>query len=181
MLIIAISVFSDAQPRTFEYRGVDYNIVEFCDGGPPCLITYNTKLPITQDGRSGNYNFYLRNDPRVLDEEVPFNGSLTLRDDLNLNITYGRSCSGYSSIAIQNFATLMGVAGINLSNSSESGVACDETGKEMYVMIQEGNETGIEQIGPACYNININGCEVLQGTERFMNEMFVYLDQIVKK
>lgn len=177
ILIIGVSVFWNSTARGFEYQGVDYKVVEFCDSGPAsCLITYNTKLPVTYEGQKANYNFYLRNDPRKLEKEVPFNGNLTLRDNLQLDITYGKTCNGYSNIAIQNLATLIDVSGINITEEGENAT-CDVLGKDMFILIQEGNETSIEQIGPACYTININQCEILEGTERFMNEMFVYLNE----
>ena len=47
----------------------------------------------------------------------------------------------------------------------------------MFVKLQEANKTSIEQVGPACYNININNCEILEGTERFMIETFVEINK----
>ena len=69
---------------SFEYRGVDFTRVSFCDAGPPCLVTYNTKVPIEYEGKPANYNFYLRNDPRKLEKEVVFYGDLLLKKDMDM-------------------------------------------------------------------------------------------------
>jgi hypothetical protein len=37
-----------------------------------------------------------------------------------------------------------------------------------------GEKTEINQIGESCYELTVNDCEILKGTERFMTEAFVY-------
>jgi len=49
----------------------------------------------------------------------------------------------------------------------------------MFVLIQESTRTSIEQFGPACYNINIKNCEILEGTERFLADTFVEINKIL--
>ena len=41
----------------------------------------------------------------------------------------------------------------------------------MFVNIRGGDKTSVEQYGPSCYNINVDECEILEGTERFVLEM----------
>jgi len=161
---------------SFIYRGVNFTTVNFCDAGPPCLITYNTKIPIIYEGKPANYNFYIRNDPRDLEKEVPFYGDLLIKDEMNLEITYNTSCEGYEKIALENFLNLHGVAGINIS--SQENVSCDLSGNEMNILISDANKTEIRQLGPACYRIDIKGCEIIKGTERFMLETFVKIKEM---
>ena len=161
--------------KNFEYRGVKFSVVKFCDAGPPCLITYNTKLPVVYQGKSTDYNFFLRNDPRELEKEVPFDGEVVLRNKMDVNITFNTACNGLETIAVENFLKLHRIAGINISNDNNKG--CDLTGGKMYLSIQESNQTSIEQFGPACYRINVKECEILKGTERFMIETFVEIDK----
>jgi len=166
--IIGSLAFSEAVE--FQYRGVNFTIVEFCDA-KPCLKTYNTKLPVLADGKESDYNFYLRNDPRKLEKQVPFNGDLQIPKNVTIDVTYNRICQGYSSVAMDNFGTLMRI--LNLNVTAEEGLSCGSGINEMQVIVQEGEETKIERIGSACYVIEIKECEVLRGMERFMIEMFV--------
>ena len=53
---------------------------------------------------------------------------------------------------------------------------CSSDGEYMYINLKEGEETRIEQTGTACYNILINNCEILEGTEKFMVETFANIN-----
>lgn len=172
VIILAIILFNTFNnlSKSFEHNGVQYDIVEFCDS-PPCLKTYNTKIPVIHEEKEVSYNFYLRNDPRRLEKEVPFEGFLNLGESLTLEITYDQFCEGYSSIAVENFGTLIGILGINTTTSQEAE-GCSFKTNDMHIMIQQGEETNVEQIAPFCYKINIKECEILKGTERFMTEIF---------
>jgi len=164
------------QAKNFEYEGVEFSIVKFCDTRP-CLITYNTKIPVIYQGEKILYNFYLRNDPRKLATSVPFDGEIVFKKDMFINITFNRECEGYETIAIVNFVNLYEISGINVI--ADENAECDLEGKSMFVLIQESNRTSIEKFGPACYNINIKNCEILKGTERFMIDTFVEIDKIL--
>src|SRR3990172_4334562 len=129
---------------SFEYRGVDFTRVSFCDAGPPCLVTYNTKVPIEYEGKPANYNFYLRNDPRKLEKEVVFYGDLLLKKDMDMKITFNTSCGGYEKIALENFLNLHKIVGINIT--SEEDISCDLLGNRMNVLIEGGNETIVRQV-----------------------------------
>jgi len=165
-----VGSFAFGEAVEFQYKGVNFTIVEFCDA-KPCLKTYSTKLPVLADGKKADYNFYLRNDPRKLEKQVPFNGDLQIPKSVAIDVTYNRICQGYSSIAMDNFGILMGVLNVNVT--AEKGLSCGSDINEMQVIVQEGEETKIERIGSACYVIEIKECEVLRGIERFMIEMFV--------
>ena len=173
--ILLIFLFIN-QTKNFEYGGVEFRIVKFCDTRP-CLIAYNTKLLVTYQGTVMPYNFYLRNDPRELAKNVPFDGEVVFKNDMFINITFNRYCEGRETIAIANFLSLYEVSGINVVADENTG--CDIEGNSMFVLIQESNRTSIEQFGSACYNINIKNCEILEGTERFLVDTFVELNKLI--
>jgi len=173
--ILLIFLFIN-QINSFEYEGVEFSIVKFCDTRP-CLITYNTKIPVIYQREIISYNFYLRNDPRKLAKSVPFDGEIVFKKDMFINITFNRGCEGYETIAIVNFLNLYEISGINVI--ADENAECDFEGNSMFVLIQESNRTSIEQFGPACYNINIKNCEILEGTERFLIDTFVEINKIL--
>jgi hypothetical protein len=172
ILAILFFVFVLGSIRHFEYEGLEFEVVKFCDA-KPCLITYQTALKVMFEGNVIPYNFYLRNDPRDLGEEVNFEGELVLLENMVIESEEGFNCDGDGIIAMKNLVTLYDVVGINVMKDETASCPEDET--YMFVRVQLGDETSIEQFGPSCYNININNCEILEGTERFMIETFVEL------
>lgn len=155
--------------RNFEYNGIKFEIVKFCDV-KPCLILYQTKLPVTTgNGEKAEYNFYLRNDPRKLGE-IKFEGTLNLFPDLVIDSTDKMICdSGDVYISIENLRRLYEVLGTTMVKD-EQGVGCDPFGDYMYINIINGNETKITQTGIACYELAVNNCEIMKVSERFMIE-----------
>jgi len=179
LFLILVIAFTANQKKSFDYNGVEFNVIEFCDAGPPCLVTYNTKLPVTYEGREVNYNFYLRNDPRKLEKQVLFNGELVLKEDMYIDITFNRFCEGYEQIAMENFRQLHNIAGIKILNGKNETCESSTKAGGMYVVIKESQDgkTSVEQTDSACYNINIKNCEIIEGTERFMIETFVKVNK----
>ena len=175
ILVIVLSVFMLGSIRNFEYEGIEFDVVKFCDA-KPCLITYHTTFPVMFEGKEVPYNFYLRNDPRDLGRDVKFEGELVLYDYMVIESEEGFNCDGRGIIAVKNLITLYDVVGIDVLKDETA--SCPEGEEYMFVRIQNGNETSIEQFAPSCYNININNCEILEGTERFMIETFVELKRI---
>ena len=157
--------------NNFEYKGVNFETVQ--EGQ---LTLYRTDLPVIYKGQERQYNFYLRTNPREL-QKIPFEGELNLRSNLVINSTGDFDCDGDGIIAIANLLNLYGISEINVLR--DENATCDVEGRFMFVRLQEGNETNIEKFGPACYNININNCEILEGTERFMMESFVEIGKLV--
>src|SRR3989344_2258225 len=104
VLIVSI-VYIIQYTKKFEYRGVDFKIVKSGN-----LVFYNTKIPVVVDGKNAEYNFYLRSDPRKLDEEVSFNGNLSLAQSLVLNSTEDFNCDGFGIIATVNVVNLYKVS-----------------------------------------------------------------------
>ena len=154
----------------FDYEGVKFKIVK--EGK---LIFYNTAFPYKNSITGnviGDYNFYIRNDPRKLKEEVPFNGEIGLMKNIVMNSEDAFNCDGDGIIAIENMRRMLEVIGAT-SIIRDENATCDESGRYTYILLKKGNETSIEEVGNSCYDINVNNCEILKATERFMVETFV--------
>jgi hypothetical protein len=154
----------------FTYDGISFKMVE--EGG---LIFYSTAVPIMFEGDNAEYNFYLRNDPREL--LVDFEGVLRFKENMVLNSTGDFKCEGDGIIAIANMVNLYKILGTEVIR--DENATCDENGEYVFIQIQEGNETKIEQFGPACYNMEVNNCEILEVTERFMIETFSSINKVI--
>lgn len=147
-------------------------------------ILYRTSLPVSyKNGATGRvisteYNFYLRTNPRTLDK-ISFNGRVLAKKDMVLNMEKDFNCEGYGIIGVANLQKLYNFIGTKVIRDENAG--CDPAGRYMLVNIKEGNETKVEQFGPVCYNIYIKDCEILEGTEKFMLETFIRLNEKMNK
>lgn len=166
ILVLLIIIFVARTATNFKYKGVKFDIVK--EGK---LILYHTSFPVIYNGTNNMYNIFLRNDPRELEGKIPAKGTLLSLDDTVINITQEFDCNGDEVIAIANLVNLYNAIGKNIMR--DENASCDSLGRYMYLQIQPGNETNIEMFGPNCYNININNCEILEGTERFILGMLV--------
>lgn len=157
--------------RHFDYKGVEFNVVKEGE-----IIFYNTAIPVsvgnpTTGYVTADYNFYLRNDPRKLEKNVPFEGNLHLMKNIAIHSTEDFKCEGYGALAVANLVSLVGKLGGDIVR--DENATCDELGRYSFIQLQPGEETSIEEVGNSCYYINIKDCEILQGTERMMIELFV--------
>ena len=173
IIILAIMFFIN-QANSFTYKGVTFKMVKTQTNGP-YLLFYQTAIPVVANGTNIDYNFYIRNDPRKLDSEIPFVGDLSLKPNLVINGLEGFNCNGDATIAIANMIDLFKVEGIN--PITDPNATCDTQGRYTFIQLQNASNTSIVQTGPSCYDININNCEILKGTERFMTEDFVKLHE----
>ena len=164
ILVLLLTLFINSM-KNFEYEGVKFNIIKAGQ-----VIFYHTSFPFVVDGRDVTYNVYLRKDPRTL-KDVAFEGEVNLLEMMVLDNTESFVCGGDGGIAILNFQQIFRAFGTTIIK--DPNATCDSQGRYMFVRIQTGNETGIEQFGPACYEININNCEILDGTERFLIEVLI--------
>jgi hypothetical protein len=155
---------------SFEYEGVKFKTVKEGE-----LILYRTALPVIHRGEEDEYNFYLRNDPRELN--VSFEGGLDIQENVVINETGNFICDGDGVIAVANMVNLYEIIGTEIIKDDTAD--CDIQGRYMFIRLQQGNETNIEEFGPSCYNININNCEILKGTEKFMIETFIEVNKLI--
>ena len=173
IILITIFVYAVRSTKKFGYEGVDFEIVKTGN-----LVLYNTKIPVIIDGKKADYNFYLRTDPRTLKEKVPFEGNLSLAQNLVLNSTEDFNCDGYGIIGIANLINLYKISGIDVIK--DGNATCDQSGRYAFIGIQAGNQTTIKKTGPPCYEVTINNCEILEATERLMLESFIEINKLDK-
>ena len=177
--ILAFYLFID-NAKHFTFDGMNFDVVKYCDT-KPCLVVYQTSFPVLNNGVPTSYNFYLRNDPRKLN--VPFDGEIsfsntTNKKNLKINITDDLNCEGDGIIGVANIVNFYKLAGLSFTRNESLDYSAD--GDTVFLDIEKGNETKVEQVGDSYrYNIYVNNCEVLQGTERFLVESFSEINQII--
>ncbi|HTZ42069.1 MAG TPA: hypothetical protein VMC07_02580 [Candidatus Omnitrophota bacterium] len=152
----------------FDYKGVQFTVVSDQWVG----LLYNTKIPSIYQNQSVNFNLYLRNDPRKTAKDVPFDGQLVIRPFLVINSTDNFNCNGDGVIGIANLENLYGAMGVKTGNANAT---CDPLQRYVSLKIETSNETKIIETAPACYTMEVNNCEILKATERYMIETFVQL------
>lgn len=162
MLILSFVIMKNS--KNPKYGGLTFNIINEGE-----LTFYHTSIPIIYKGEVAYYNIYLRNNPRELKRKVPFYGELDSIKNTVINITDEFDCEGDQVIAIANLVNIYGAIGKEIMK--DENASCDELGRYTYLIVQQGEETSIEKFGTSCYKININDCEILEGTERFIAEM----------
>lgn len=150
---------------TFEYRGLDFEIIQEGE-----ITFYHTSFLIKDGLGNINYNVYLRNDPREL-ERIPFEGEIYTMERFVINNTDDFVCGGDGGISMINLQQVFDAFGSEFIKDPDAG--CDLFGRFGFLKIQESDKTSIEQTGPACYNLNVNNCEILKVTEKFMIETLV--------
>jgi hypothetical protein len=158
--------------KYFEYRGIEGEIVSEGE-----LIFYQITIPYDiVNNKPINYNVYIRNDPRKLDK-IPFEGEMDFGRRWNdflfrlvINSEDSFSCDGDGAISVANMVNLKS---IRIKTVKDENASCDPDGKYMYANIKIGEENKIVEIGPSCYDLYVNDCDILKVTERFMTESFV--------
>lgn len=158
VVIVSYLIFYNSS-KAFTYEGIKY-VVDTSGQSP----LYDTVLPL----KTTNYNVYLRNDPRTLAKTVPFNGTFYLKPYMALNYSNDIHCSGYGTVAVVNLMNLYDALGTKVVY--DPNATCDPQQRYVDVNIRVANETSIQEIAPACYNINVANCDVIPATERYMTE-----------
>lgn len=154
----------------FEYEGLKFTMIK--EGS---LIFYNVEFPLYSPitGKSiGGYNFYIRNDPRKLKQDIPFYADLMLKKNVVLESHEEFNCEGDGIIAIANLLNLE-IFGEKIIR--DENATCDNEGRYTYINLKSGNKSYIDQDGPSCYTLYINNCEILEVTERLLVESLVNL------
>ncbi len=148
--------------NNFEYKGIKYNILK--EGN---IDFYHTSFPslFVKPGIAVKYNVYLRNDPRELND-ISFEGNLVMLEMAVMESKENFDCDGDGAIAIANFNQIMKAMGTSVIRDPEA--SCDSQGRYMFLELKSGEETKIVQTGPACYDIIVKDCEILEATERLL-------------
>jgi len=161
--------------KGFGYQGLRWDTIKAGD-----IIFYHTVFPVYLDITGGvvkngervaNHNVYLRNDPRLLEKEVQFKGSLELTEMLVIEGLGNFSCEGYGIASQDGFEQVLGAWGTQVIQDPEAD--CDLLGRYNFVKLIPGNETKIESYGPKCHAIYIKDCEVFEAKERFLIQEFI--------
>lgn len=173
LVIVLVFIIRNASTK-FNYNGVKFTVIE--DGK---LTFYQTSFPIIYNKTNATFNIYLRNDPRKLEKKVPAPETPISIDNTVINLTEEFNCNGDGIIAVANIVNLYGAVGKKIMR--DENASCDPWGRYMYLVIQPGNETSIEKFGSNCYKININNCEILEGTERFIASILVKINSDLSK
>ena len=161
LVFLGIYFFANSS-KNFEYKSVGYTVVDE-------VAPYRTSFPVKYQGNDAVYNIYLRNDPRKLDETIPFSGEINLKEFVVVNATEKLNCNGEGVIAVANLAKMQI---FQMQLLKDKNATCDSQGRYMFINIIEGNESKVEQYGPSCYELTVSNCEVIPVTERFLTEIF---------
>ena len=136
VLVLAIYFYINSF-KSYSYEGVDFTTVQEGD-----LILYQTSIPVPYQGTIAPYNFYLRTNPKKL-QNVPFdNSDFKLMQNTVLNFQDEFDCEGYGIIAIANLVQLHSSMGINIIK--DENATCDA--RYNFMNITLGDKTEIQKI-----------------------------------
>jgi hypothetical protein len=166
--ILAVGYLVYTSMTSFEYQGSKFTKINYGE-----LQMYHVVFPLYQSVTGqhvADFNLYLRNDPRTLERiSVPDNFQLTrtlvLTGDADKILCEDNGIAfGNLANAFKNIWQVPLVANTTLK--------CDPkaTNGATYLILKESNVSSIEKTGNYCYTLNINNCEVLNVTERFILE-----------
>jgi hypothetical protein len=168
LLAFLIGYFFISSLENFEYRGINIEIVKE-------IAPYKISIPFIYQGKEVPYDFYLRKNPKKIGNDIDFNGELDLMKNIVFNSEENFNCDGDGLIAIANLASLLDKIGAKVIK--DENATCDSQGRYTYILLKKSNITDIKQTGISCYDININDCEILKATERFMIEIFAKINE----
>ncbi|MBD3247039.1 hypothetical protein GF378_00265 [Candidatus Pacearchaeota archaeon] len=190
LVLFFVMMFVIDSAKYFDYRGLTGEMVQEGD-----LFFYKVSFPVRYGLKKVPYNIYLRNNPEKLGEEIPFNFDYEQEKNeidlgrkfsdgmyrliLNASDEEAFECVGEKKgDVVISIANMVNLRAMGISVMADANATCDYEGdgRYMYVNIRPAKEsetTQINQIGPACYEIIADECEVLKSTERFMVEALV--------
>lgn len=158
----------------FEYRGITFDMDKNEIKG---VTLYHTSVPVIYNNKSTDYNFYLKYDPRKLNDTVPIEENITFRKNMVLETTTPNLfCNGewnYFQLQISNIV----VFNMNLMVNDET-TKYEPAQDYMFVTINEGNKTEIRKTGENTYEINVNNCEIAPVADRFLLEALVKYNEM---
>jgi len=170
LLIAGIYFYTQSQIN-FTYKNIEFQKTKIGK-----IDFYETKTLATADDGS-LFGFRLRTKPSVL-ENIPFENVDELRLMKVNGYTYEDNktfdCEGDGVIAMANLQRLFSKQGMSVLRDPNSG--CDSEGRYNYFTLKYGSATEINEVGPNCYEIVIQGndaqCQILPATEKLMVELY---------
>ena len=172
IIVFVVYLIVSSNAKGFTYNGVQYYVVQ---NGK--LTFYAAQVPAVRNGTKAE-SIYLHTDPRKLQKDVPFNGTMYIRPYLNLNYSNDINCNGDGSISIANFLALYNDLGTKVVR--DPNATCDPQLRYVDVNIKMSNETNIQQIAPGCYVINVANCNIIEATERYLTETLTTVEPTLK-
>ena len=161
----------------FEYREVDFEMDKNEIKG---VTLYRTVIPVLYNNQSADYNFYLREDPRKLDEAISMKDEIIFRKNMVLEVkTDNLFCGGdwnYFKLQMANIEIFN--INVMVKNNSLKYLPADDF---MFIIINEGEKTEIKQIQENAYEFNINNCEIAAMADKFLLETIVKYNEIYNK
>lgn len=166
---IFIWIFIGNSGNSFEYKSLQFNIVDE-------IAPYRTSLPsAAKDEITGaviynDFFMYLRKDPRILEQNIPFEGDIESRNTVVFKSSEEFNCEGKGVVGVMNLVRVYDLLGVDVKKDPDA--PCDPTGSQYTVLeIFGGEETRIDKVGPSCYQIQVKDCEILEATERYLVEV----------
>lgn len=172
LLATGVFVWSRYSKDNFEYVGLDFQKILFDK-----LLLYHAKIPITASTGNviANFNFYLRNDPRSL-EDIPIEGRISLTREAIVALENSMEDCADNSIAGVGLGQFLAAAGVTARGGSTNQTLAEEQGLSYascdsplsVIITEKASATKITQEG-SCYKIQVANCsDVVRATERFM-------------
>lgn len=172
LLTIGGTIWYRYESNKFEYAGLDFQYIMFDK-----LPLYHAKIPISSATGNviANFNFYLRNDPRSL-EEIPIQGRIKLQQNTIIALDSTMEECPDNPIAGVNLGQFLAAAGVKAIPGSTDQAQAEEQGLQYascdspssVIITEKAPKTQILQEG-SCYKIQVAECnDVVKATERFM-------------
>lgn len=173
LFLIAYNILKGEQ--SFIYKGIPFTKYQYSK----TLMLYSFPVEINLNKINAKYTFFLRKDPRKIKDN--FNGTINLKKYLIINVQEEEpgefNCDGDGIISLGNIQALYTKMGIEVLSDRES--SCENISKnEVLLTIKKGNKTELVQDNEKCYTVYVKDCEILEGTERFIVETVVKLNQL---
>ena len=170
LIFFLIIFYANASINKFDVEGVEFFLDTSAMQG---RTLYRTSLPVIYQGKSTNYNFWLRTNPKKLDEMVPITGDVVFRKNVVFEVTTENLfCEGDWTIGLANILTLYKILGMNILVDGEN-LTYEPEEDYMFITITEWDKTEVLQIDKNHYEVNVNNCEILPAFERLMLEAFI--------
>jgi len=170
--------------NNFEYIGIEFQKTKLGD-----LVFYSTKFPVIgiQGNVIGSYSMNFRTDPRDLeyipvdveDDKIKFvqiaGGGYT---PVYISLDPSMEVCEDSVIAMVNLAEFLKDSSLEVRSAvtdkayaeerDENYMTCETSKSDTVILIKDGEETSITEVGPNCYQMIFKDCEILQVSEKFM-------------
>src|SRR3989344_2377981 len=147
-----------------EVKGTGYSVVNEGE-----LKFYKAQIPMISNGvHVADYNLYLHEDPRTLEDIYLSNPEVVVTQNIVVATDDDFNCDGDGIIALANFAKLYQTFGAKVFKNDS--LQCDRYAPYTHVLFHKADETGIDKPKHNCYVVNVNNCEILRASEKFMIE-----------